>query len=362
MGLECSVDDCGRPAHASGLCRKHYMRAYRQSGDVTHVKDVRGPHRDHPLYRTWNGMLKRCNPANATIYPRYAGRGITVCPEWVASFWRFVDDMGERPEGHSLDRIDNDKGYSADNCRWATWHQQQRNRADTRIRAPEIQRIGEMLDAGATTQEIAHVLAEDLNAVGYAVRGIRSGVLEDVGVVREKVPALVCAPSIEPPPTCSVEGCEREHAALGLCSRHYYRKRVADATGRSHAGRACKECGAAFDEFKPIRQKFCNQKCQQAWHRREGCYTPGHIKMMRPKCAVDGCNDAGIAQGLCGAHYAKQRAHGDPLFQRPAYVEKPCSEDGCETRAVARGFCLKHYKQKRNSGSLNVAGGRPRRR
>ena len=81
----------------------------------------------HPLYHTWRNMVNRCTNSNRPDYERYGGRGITVCARWIDSPQLFIDDMGERPAGHSIDRIDNDKGYSPDNCRWATASQQGKN-------------------------------------------------------------------------------------------------------------------------------------------------------------------------------------------------------------------------------------------
>lgn len=85
----------------------------------------------HPLYRTWRAMITRCHNENCPEWKYYGGRGIKICDRWydpINGFFNFVEDMGERPEGFTLDRIDCDGDYRPENCRWATKHQQIENR------------------------------------------------------------------------------------------------------------------------------------------------------------------------------------------------------------------------------------------
>ena len=80
-----------------------------------------------PVYRVYRSMLDRCNNANTPNFSEYGGRGIKVCDRWAKDFAAFSADMGPRPDGCSIDRVDNDKGYEPGNCRWATRKEQNRN-------------------------------------------------------------------------------------------------------------------------------------------------------------------------------------------------------------------------------------------
>lgn len=108
---------------------------------MSSVKNLKHGQSSHPNggnatkeYNTWGLMLKRCNNPNSADYPIYGGRGIAVCDRWSESFEAFFLDMGAAPtSAHSIDRIDPNRGYQPDNCRWSSAKEQRRNQRDIPI-------------------------------------------------------------------------------------------------------------------------------------------------------------------------------------------------------------------------------------
>lgn len=118
-------------------------------------------------YKIWSAMKRRCTRQNATDYPRYGGRGITVCESWM-SFDGFLADMGRRPsDQHTLERIDNEEGCYPGNCRWATLTEQNNNTRRNHF----VEYRGERMTIAQATRAAGGVVLRETARNRIAVRG-----------------------------------------------------------------------------------------------------------------------------------------------------------------------------------------------
>lgn len=127
---------CG--CYARSICKEKLANIGIKRGVGTRFKKKHGHSSPRtPTYNSWLAMISRCYKKSDIAYPRYGGRGILVCDKW-RDFENFLSDMGERPNGKTLDRIDNNKNYVLENCRWASYKEQSQNK-----RAPNGFKINE---------------------------------------------------------------------------------------------------------------------------------------------------------------------------------------------------------------------------
>lgn len=160
----CSIDGCDEPAKSKGMCQSHYDNM-RRNGDPLYQKvNIR----EIPEYGVWDAMIQRCTNRNNSNYHRYGGRGIEVCERWRSSFVLFYEDMGKRPfEGAELDRKNNSKGYTKDNCRWTTRPRNVQNRDCCVLTEEIVIKIRALRNSGHTYKSIS-------NALGISYENVRS--------------------------------------------------------------------------------------------------------------------------------------------------------------------------------------------
>lgn len=147
--------------YCSAQCVKGNKKTHGYSGTREHA--------------TWLDMRNRCRNPDSKDYPRYGGRGIQVCERW-DSFENFLADMGERPPGLSIDRIDTNGNYEPGNCRWATRTEQSRNRRGN-YTAEQDRIIREAIDRGLNFPQMAKLVGKSPSSVSMRVyrMGLKSG-------------------------------------------------------------------------------------------------------------------------------------------------------------------------------------------
>lgn len=137
MAARIGCIDCGGPKPRSQGRRwcDNCLRARTSArrGKRPRTFYVEHGHTGTPTYRVWCQMRARCLNPRCDSYKHYGARGITICDRWLEDFPAFLSDMGKKPAGLTLDRKDNDGPYSPENCRWATYAQQNRNNRRNRL-------------------------------------------------------------------------------------------------------------------------------------------------------------------------------------------------------------------------------------
>lgn len=123
----CTLDDCSNVHQAKGFCELHYRRFLHNKNPLLVRPNARHNYvKFKPEYYAWNSMKSRCTNKNHKSYKDYGARGITVCERW-KSFENFLEDMGCRPDGMTLERKDVNGNYEPGNVIWASWNAQRLN-------------------------------------------------------------------------------------------------------------------------------------------------------------------------------------------------------------------------------------------
>lgn len=130
-------------------------------------------------YNSWGSMIERCTNSKHTHWKQYGGRGIKVCDRWRHSFESFLSDMGPRPAGTTLDRINNDGNYEPGNCRWATREQQRANQriargeanGSAKLKASDVKEIRRLRETGMTWAAIANRVGVNVTTARRAGTG-----------------------------------------------------------------------------------------------------------------------------------------------------------------------------------------------
>jgi len=127
-----------------------------------------------PTVQSWLSMMARCTDPKHLNYKNYGERGITFDSRWL-EFSNFLSDMGERPEGHTLDRIDPNGNYCKDNCRWANAAAQQHTRRDAKLDWQKVHEIKHLYTEGFTQTALAEKFGVTQSTIHRVISGKRWG-------------------------------------------------------------------------------------------------------------------------------------------------------------------------------------------
>lgn len=171
--------DCGQSAKVR---RKHLIGGHtvscgcRRNQILSELHETNQRHMmsGSPTHRVWIEMRRRCRSAGRVTAKYYFDRGVTVCEHWQSSFEDFLADMGERPPGTTIDRIDGTRGYEPANCRWATPQQQRANQLGRTVLTEDIrQEIRGRLEHGERAVSVARRVGFSRSLVDQVRAGSR---------------------------------------------------------------------------------------------------------------------------------------------------------------------------------------------
>ncbi len=169
---EC-VCECGNIKHIQSYCLRSGQskscgclnRELTSKANTTHGKT------NSLAYKSWEGMMQRCyNPKN-NAYRLYGGKGIKVCPLWRDSFEAFYKDMGERPIGLTIERIDSTEDYTPENCKWATYTEQGRNTSRVKLSVEKVTEIRVLSATGLSGGKISRLFGVNASTINNVLAG-----------------------------------------------------------------------------------------------------------------------------------------------------------------------------------------------
>lgn len=170
----CCIKDCENPITSVGFCKLHYNRfnlyGHPLAGELHDYQKPRLPYKKEKQAR--NAMIKRCYDSTKRNYSYYGGRGIRVCDRWLLSFENFYDDLGEAPDGSSLERINVNGNYEPANCKWANVFEQNRNQRSTRLNKEMVTEAHLRLAKGEKLADIARSLGVKYHTLYSATSGL----------------------------------------------------------------------------------------------------------------------------------------------------------------------------------------------